>query len=170
MELRKIKELMMAMRRNGMKRLSIKEEGFELELEQESREPAVINIEGRAARYADEEYLAEEKLLRRADEAFAKGGSATTTPPVTGGAPSQPEKKGSYVKSPMVGTFYQSPSPEEPAFVKVGDTVDADTVVCIIEAMKVMNEVKSGVKGVVVELMVENNHPVEFGTPLFRVE
>ncbi|MGE3715728.1 MAG: acetyl-CoA carboxylase biotin carboxyl carrier protein subunit, partial [Simkaniaceae bacterium] len=71
--------------------------------------------------------------------------------------------------SPMVGTFYASPSPDDEALVKVGDTVTEDTVVCIIEAMKVMNEVKAGKKGTVAEVFIESAHPVEFGTKLFRI-
>ena len=83
--------------------------------------------------------------------------------------PSSKDEESKYISSPMVGTFYQSASPEDSSFVKVGDQVNEDTVVCIIEAMKVMNEVKSGVKGKVVEFLVENGHPVEFGTKMFRV-
>lgn len=74
------------------------------------------------------------------------------------------------ITSPMVGTYYSSPSPEEPPFVKVGDSVTEDTIVCIIEAMKVMNEVKAGKSGVIKKLHLENGHPVEFGTKLFSVE
>jgi acetyl-CoA carboxylase biotin carboxyl carrier protein len=75
-----------------------------------------------------------------------------------------------YVTSPMVGTFYSSPSPNDPHFVKVGDRVNPDTVICIIEAMKVMNEVKAGVAGVIKEVMCKNAQPVEFGTKLFKIE
>ena len=74
------------------------------------------------------------------------------------------------VKSPMVGTFYRSPSPETAPYVEIGQTVTEDTVVCIIEAMKVMNEIKSEVRGVIAEILVENAKPVEFGKPLFRVK
>ncbi len=74
------------------------------------------------------------------------------------------------ITSPMVGTYYSSPSPEDPPFVKVGDSVTEDTIVCIIEAMKVMNEVKAGKSGVIKKLHLENGHPVEFGTKLFSVE
>jgi len=73
------------------------------------------------------------------------------------------------IKSPMIGTFYRSPSPEAGAYVEPGTEVNPDTVVCIIEAMKVMNEIKSEVKGVVTQLLVENGKPVEFGQPLFKV-
>ncbi len=76
---------------------------------------------------------------------------------------------GTYVKSPMVGTFYSASAPDQPPFVKVGDRVTNDTVVCIIEAMKVMNEVKAGVSGTVAEVLSDNAHPVEFGTRLFRI-
>jgi len=73
------------------------------------------------------------------------------------------------IKSPMIGTFYRAPSPEAGNYVEVGTEVNADTVVCIIEAMKVMNEIKSEVKGVVTQVLVENGKPVEFGQPLFKV-
>ena len=69
----------------------------------------------------------------------------------------------------MIGTFYRAPSPEAGNYVDVGNEVNADTVVCIIEAMKVMNEIKSEVKGVVTQVLVENGKPVEFGQPLFKV-
>ncbi len=75
-----------------------------------------------------------------------------------------------YIKAPIVGTFYQSASPEKPPYVEVGDTVAAGDVVCIIEAMKFMNEVTSEESGKIVEVMVEDGQFVEFGQPLFRVE
>lgn len=73
------------------------------------------------------------------------------------------------IKSPMIGTFYRSPSPEAGSYVEVGTEVNPDTVVCIIEAMKVMNEIKAEVKGVITQAVMENAKPVEFGQPLFRV-
>ena len=74
-----------------------------------------------------------------------------------------------HITSPMVGTFYRAPSPEAPPYVEVGAQVDEETVVCIIEAMKVMNEIKAEVKGVITEMLVENAKPVEFGQKLFAV-
>ena len=73
------------------------------------------------------------------------------------------------IKSPMIGTFYRAPSPEAGNYAEIGTEVNADTVVCIIEAMKVMNEIKSEVKGVITQVLVENGKPVEFGQPLFKV-
>jgi len=74
------------------------------------------------------------------------------------------------ITSPMVGTFYATPSPDSPNFVAIGSTVKADTVVCIIEAMKVMNEIQSELAGTIVECLVASGTSVEFGQPLFRVK
>ncbi len=74
------------------------------------------------------------------------------------------------IKAPMVGTFYRTPSPDAEPFVEVGSKIEEDQVICIIEAMKLMNEIKSGVKGKVLEVLVENGEAVEFDQPLFRVE
>ena len=73
------------------------------------------------------------------------------------------------IVSPMVGTFYLSPSPDSPPYVTIGQEVQEDTVVCIIEAMKVMNEIKAETRGVIVEVLAQNGKPVEFGKPLFAV-
>jgi acetyl-CoA carboxylase biotin carboxyl carrier protein len=73
------------------------------------------------------------------------------------------------IKSPMIGTFYRAPSPEAGSYIEVGAEVNPESVVCIIEAMKVMNEIKAEVKGVITQILVENAKPVEFGQPLFKV-
>ncbi|MEY2465830.1 MAG: acetyl-CoA carboxylase biotin carboxyl carrier protein [Verrucomicrobiota bacterium] len=89
----------------------------------------------------------------------------------TAGAPALASSSGSEadIKSPMIGTFYRSPSPESASYVEVGTEVGPETVVCIIEAMKVMNEIKAEAKGVITQIMVENAKPVEFGQPLFKI-
>jgi acetyl-CoA carboxylase biotin carboxyl carrier protein len=73
------------------------------------------------------------------------------------------------IKSPMIGTFYRAPSPEAAHYVEVGTEVTPESVVCIIEAMKVMNEIKAEAKGVVTQVLIENGKPVEFGQPLFKI-
>ncbi len=78
--------------------------------------------------------------------------------------------KGMTIDSPTVGTFYSSPTPEDPVFVSPGSTVQADTVVCIIEAMKVFNQIPAEKSGRIVQMLVENGDAVEFGQPLFRIE
>jgi len=81
-------------------------------------------------------------------------------------APASPDA----IEAPMLGTFYRSPAPGEPPFVEVGSEVEPDTIVCIIEVMKMMNSVHAGVAGTIAEVCVENGQPVEYGTPLFRIE
>ena len=88
----------------------------------------------------------------------------TAAPATAADAASMPQ-----IVSPMVGTFYLSPSPDSPAYVTVGQEVQEDTVVCIIEAMKVMNEIKAETRGIIVEILAQNGKPVEFGKPLFAV-
>jgi acetyl-CoA carboxylase biotin carboxyl carrier protein len=73
------------------------------------------------------------------------------------------------IKSPMIGTFYRSPSPESASYCEIGTEVGVESVVCIIEAMKVMNEIKAEVKGVITQVLVENGKPVEFGQPLYKI-
>ena len=83
--------------------------------------------------------------------------------------PNAPAAAEPEIKSPMIGTFYRTPSPESAPYVEIGSEVNPDTVVCIIEAMKVMNEIKAEVKGVITQVLVENAKPVEFGQPLFKI-
>jgi len=80
------------------------------------------------------------------------------------------EKKGHVVSSPFVGTFYRTPAPDQPAFVEVGSVVKKGQTLCIIEAMKLMNEIETDESGLITEILVENGQPVEFGQPLFRIE
>jgi acetyl-CoA carboxylase biotin carboxyl carrier protein len=90
--------------------------------------------------------------------------------PAASSAAPKSEEHLALIKSPMVGTFFVSPSPEAPAFVKVGDHVGKETPVCIIEAMKVFNEIPAEMAGQIVAVLVENGAPVEFGQPLFKVD
>ncbi len=93
--------------------------------------------------------------------------AAPATPAPAAVEPAVPENT---IDSPIVGTFYASPSPDAKVFVNVGDKVTADTVVCIVEAMKVMNEIKAEKAGVIKEILVENSTPVEYGQALFVIE
>ncbi len=145
MELRQIKDLMAAMRRHGMNRLKYEDDQCKLELE---------HHDGSVVRevVAPVAIPASNPLPGAAQTAIA-----------------EEEPAGDFVTSPIVGTFYSSATPDSPTFVKPGDRVSENSVVCIIEAMKVMNEIKAGVSGTLEEVLVENAHPVEFGTKLFRV-
>ncbi len=102
---------------------------------------------------------------------------AAAPAPVSSSAPAPQDKKPAeeqsqyvYIRSPMVGTFYAAPKPGEPPYVQVGDRVQPDTTVCIIEAMKVFNEIQAEVSGRIVEVLVENGEPVEYNQPLFKVD
>lgn len=90
-------------------------------------------------------------------------------PEPTASTPSALERKWVEVNSPMVGTFYRAPAPDEPPFVEVGDRITTGQTVCIIEAMKLMNEIEAEVSGQVMEVLVENGSPVEYGQPLMRI-
>jgi acetyl-CoA carboxylase, biotin carboxyl carrier protein len=97
--------------------------------------------------------------------------SAPAAPAAPAPAPAAPAASNlKEITSPMVGTFYSAPSPDAPPYVEVGQTVTPDTVVCIVEAMKVMNEIKAEVAGVIAEVVAENGKPVQFGQVLFRVK
>ncbi len=97
--------------------------------------------------------------------------SATTSTPAPAPEPTPPpaNRKTVDIVAPMVGTFYRAPAPDEPPFVEVGDTVKKGQVVCIIEAMKLMNEIEAEVNGQVVEILVQNAEPIEYGQPLMRI-
>jgi acetyl-CoA carboxylase biotin carboxyl carrier protein len=96
--------------------------------------------------------------------------AAPSPEPAKAASPEPPKKNTVYIRSPMVGTFYRAPAPEKPPYVQVGDTVQKGQVVCIIEAMKLFNEIQSEVSGKIVRILVENAQPVEYDQPLFEVE
>jgi acetyl-CoA carboxylase biotin carboxyl carrier protein len=156
---------MAAMGRTGTKKLNLKKDGFELSLEREENG----TYKGDALDML-EDYPLKQEIANRTNLALSKGKELSSSfVAAEAPAPEKEDASSIYVTSPMVGTFYASPSPDDPAFVKVGDKIEKGYVVCIIEAMKVMNEVKSSASGTVVEILVENGHPVEFGTKLFRI-
>ena len=106
--------------------------------------------------------------------AVAPPPAPTLVAPAASAAPAEPESKsaraeGHVVKSPMVGTFYRSPSPSSPAFVEVGKTVKAGDILCIVEAMKMMNQIEADAPGTIEAGLVENGEPVEFDQPLFSI-
>lgn len=150
MDIDQIKELMNHLEASKLRKLVFKKGDFELQLEKEA-----VNLPPARPRM-----VAAETESAFQSEVPMKG--------ERGGA-SRADAPGTYVTSPMVGTYYSSPGPDQPAFVKVGDRVEENTVVCIVEAMKVMNEVKAGLSGTVAEILCDNAQPVEFGTRLLRI-
>ena len=134
----------------------------EIELESEGRKIRVRRSDPDGSRHVIYSTAPPLSSGQPAPMGAAAGGAGPPPPP----APSNLRD----VTSPMVGTFYRAASPEAEPFVKEGDIVDAETVLCIIEAMKVMNEIPAGISGVVREILVKNGESVEYGQPLFRVE
>ncbi|MCP5487731.1 MAG: acetyl-CoA carboxylase biotin carboxyl carrier protein [Verrucomicrobia bacterium] len=111
------------------------------------------------------------QMMMAPAQMVAPAAAAPATPAdLAGGKPAEDTSHLVEVTSPMVGTFYRSPSPEAESYVNVGDSIEDESVVCIIEAMKVMNEIKAETKGVIRKILVENATSVEFGQPLFLVE
>ena len=108
--------------------------------------------------------------LSGANQTLVSSGSNHTSLDSTPAPLEVPEESGSSIKSPIVGTFYRKPAPEKPPFVEIGDRVEAGNVVCIVEAMKMMNEIKSEFTGTVTAIKVEDGEPVEFDQQLIIVE
>ena len=111
------------------------------------------------------------KLRRGGAEAVPMITAAPPPPQADGGGDTPPDEP-TYptIDSPTVGTFYSAPSPDDPPFVKVGQAVSPDSVVCIVEAMKVFNQIQAETAGTIVEVLVEDGDAVEFGQPLFRIQ
>jgi len=149
MEIEQIKELMGYLEESKLSKLIYKKGDMEIRLEKESERRVPVSR-------AMPEIASEVAFHGERGGSIRREESTAAT--------------GTFVTSPMVGTFYASAAPDQPAFVKVGDRVDEQTIVCIIEAMKVMNEVKAGVSGIVAEVLADNAQPVEFGTRLLRIQ
>jgi acetyl-CoA carboxylase biotin carboxyl carrier protein len=149
-DIKEIKAIIDLMKKHDLSVFEIEKEGFRLKLQR-----------GASAAQATSAVLA----AAAAGPSKAAGVGAEP-PPAAKAIESVPMKE---IVSPMVGTFYRAASPDAPAFVEVGKPVNEDTVVCIIEAMKVMNEIKAETSGVIAEVLADNGKPVQFGQALFRV-
>ena len=154
MDLIKIKQVVDLMKKSDLSEFEIQDQDFKLRIKRDL--PGRAPIAAQAAPVA----------------AAPSPVAAAPAPAAAALAPAAPAADPSIklVTSPMVGTYYCTPSPENPPFVTVGSPIKADSVVCIIEAMKVMNEIQSEIAGTVVECLVANGTSVEFGQPLFRVK
>lgn len=163
MDLKQIKQIIELMKRSDLTEFAIEEEGFKLKIRRGNQELPLVTA-GRAAvpLYS----LPEAPAASPAAAAAAPGRPLAT--PAAGSAAEEPGI--TYVKSPMVGTFYRAPTPESKPFVEPETPVSESTVVCIIEAMKIMNEIQAEVKGTVIEVLAENGQPVEYGQRLFKVK
>ncbi|MCC7299609.1 MAG: acetyl-CoA carboxylase biotin carboxyl carrier protein [Verrucomicrobia bacterium] len=152
MELKEIKKIVEMMTENDLAEFLLEEEAFTLQLKRGTS--GITHV-----------VSAPQQMMAAPVAAAPVSASAPAT------APAADADAGLVaIKSPMVGTFYRSPSPDSDSFVQIGQDVSAESVVCIIEAMKVMNEIQSEVKGKIKKILVDNATPVQFGQPLFLVE
>jgi len=150
MNIKEIKEMINLMNENGLAELEVEKDDMRIRLKKTASGvegfdlPAAQSAQGVAALGAKTQSAqeAEEKNIIKTVE----------------------------IKSPMVGTFYRAPNPEAPAYVEVGQVIQPGQVICIIEAMKLMNEIKSEIKGKILEILVDNAEPVEFGQSLFLID
>jgi acetyl-CoA carboxylase biotin carboxyl carrier protein len=161
LDLKQIKQIIDLMKRSELTEFAVEEEGFKLKIRRgHNGAPLVTSSGGTTAPYP----LATEA----AGTLAAAANTPATATPAGGGEKEEPGI--TYIKAPMVGTFYRAPSPESPPYVEVNAKVSENSVVCIIEAMKIMNEIQAEVKGAVVEILVENGQPVEYGQRLFKIK
>lgn len=160
MDLKDIKAIIDLMKKNSVSEFELEKEDFKIKLK---RTPNG----GIAAPVSYEEA----PIVTYAPPMALVPAPATAAPTIAGAAPAAASMSSGEqeIKSPMIGTFYRSPSPEAGPYVEVGMEVNPDTVVCIIEAMKVMNEIKAEARGVITQVLIENAKPVEFGQPLFKI-
>ena len=154
MDIKEIRTLIDLMKKNGVAVFKMEREGFKITL-------------NTAGAVGPTQYVTNQPVFSVSEPAALP--AISTEAPASTPAPAA-AAGGIEIKSPMVGTFYSAPSPDSPAFLTVGQQVTPDTVICIIEAMKVMNEVKAEVSGVVTEICAENGKPVQFGQTLFRLK
>ncbi len=146
MNLKEIKEMIALMNENGLTELELERDGLRIRLKKSNGQI--------------------EQLIT----------TAAAQPQINAVAAQEQQKEAAQIenlieiKSPMVGTFYRAPSPESPPYVEIGGQVNPDQAICIIEAMKLLNEIKAEVKGKIKEILVESGSPVEFGQVLFKVE
>ena len=151
-----LRELIALLRDNGLAELELENEGFRVRLRRESG--------------SGTSYVAEPAPPAPAPAPAAAAASAGPAHPGTQAATAASQDQDLHIiPSPIVGTFYRSPSPSAESFVKIGSNVEPETVVCIIEAMKLMNEIQAEASGEVVKIYVENGQPVEYGQPLFGI-
>ncbi len=158
MDLKQIKQIIELMKRAELSEFAVEEEGFKLKIRR-----------GGVAPFASSAPATTAPFVVAAEPAPAPAPVAASLAPAPAGDAAE-EAGVTYIKSPMVGTFYRSPSPDSKPFAEVGTKVAENSVVCIIEAMKIMNEIQAEVKGTVIEALVENGEPVEYGQRLFKVK
>ncbi len=159
MDIKQIQELIKFVHKSGVNEVSIEEKDFKITIKT-NQAPTVVNATIPAAA----------PVAAPAPQAAAPAPVAAPVAAAPAPAPAADESKYITIKSPMIGTFYRSSSPDKPSFVNVGDEIKQGQVLCIVEAMKLFNEIESEVSGRIVKVLVDNASPIEYDQPLFLVE
>jgi len=149
MNIKEIKEMINLMNENGLMELEIEKDGMRIRLKKTSSGQEAYT----GPIVVERERIPESPQKKETAQQFEKMAVKTVE-----------------IRAPMVGTLYRAPSPEAPPYVEVGQIIEQGQVICIIEAMKLMNEIKSEIKGKIMEILVDNAEPVEFGQPMFSIE
>lgn len=164
MDLKQIKQIIELMKRAELSEFAVEDEGFKLKIRRGGAGSS------NHVRHSNPPFVvASAPAAQEAPPAISAASHAPTQNAAT--IAGNPEETGViFIKSPMVGTFYRSPSPESKPFAEIGTAVTETSAVCIIEAMKILNEIQSEVKGTIIESLVEDGDPVEYGQKLFKVK
>lgn len=168
MDLKEIQNLIKFVARSGAAEVNLETEDFKINIKTES----AVQSENKTQVISMPQQVAAAPAPAAPAPAQAEPAAATAPAPAAkeGSASTEDDSKYVTIKSPMIGTFYRRPSPDKDLFVSVGDEISEGTVVCIIEAMKLFNEIESEVKGKIVKILVDDQTPVEYDQPLFLVD
>ncbi len=161
MDIKEIKAIVDLMKKNSMTEFEMEKGDFKIRLQRDAHA-------GKRSPAPEPVIVQAPAVTQTAPAPVPETPATVPAAAETGSAPAT--TGGTEVKSPMIGTFYRSPSPDADPYAEIGTQVEPDTVVCIIEAMKVMNEIKAEARGVITELLIEDAKPVEYGQVLFRIE
>ena len=157
MDIKQIQDLIKFVSKSGVNEVSIEEKDFKITIKT-NQEPTYVTASIPTA------------IPAAAPAQVAAPAAPVAAAPATPAATASDDSKYITVKSPMIGTFYRSPGPDKPSFVNVGDEISSGKVVCIIEAMKLFNEIESEISGKIVKILVDDAQPVEYDQPLFLVD
>ena len=160
MKAKELQELLDFIAKSGLNKVNIETEEFKISVQREPNTKQIVTVGAAQAAPAPQQVAA----------APAQAALPPIAPMATAGEAAAPSASYTPLKSPMIGTFYRSSGPDAPVFVQVGDTVEKGQVICIIEAMKLFNEIEAEQSGRIVKVLVENATPVEYDQPLFLIE
>ena len=166
MDIKQIKQVIELMKRAELNEFAVEEEGFKLKIRRGNSGRGKANQQGSIPPFV----VGNEPAAHATMPAVPAAPAAAPAAPAAAAPANEDEAGFSFIKSPMVGTFYRSPSPDSKPFAEADTKVTETTVVCIVEAMKIMNEIQAETKGTIVEILAEDGDPIEYGQKLFKIK